>query len=193
MIEFVSGRLRGRKPAEAIVEVNGVAFKVLIPTSTFNRLPPPDAEVKLLTYLHVREDALQLFGFSTLAERTLFVLMIRASGIGPKLALAALSAMNPAHLCEHIRSGDSQMLTRIPGIGRKTADRLVIELRDRIDEVIVDDAVPSPSAQARSDALAALETLGFTRVAAERRLRGVQRAHPEVNAADALIRLALQV
>ncbi len=192
MVEFVSGILRVKKPAEAVVEVNGLGYSVLIPTSTYERLPEKNENVRLLTYLHVREDALRLFGFSTKAERTLFKLMISVAGVGPKVALAALSAMSPTDLRRNIITKDSQMLTCIPGIGRKTADRLVVELHDRVSELGVEDMKPGGIAQDRADALAGLETLGFTRAAAERRLRVVQRNNPTATTASELIRLALR-
>jgi len=194
MIAFVNGKLVEKRPAEAIVEVNGVGFNLLIPTSTYERLPIPAKNVMLLTYLHVREDALLLFGFSTDAERALFRLMISVAGVGPKLALAALSAMSPEELSQSIASGSNKALVRIPGIGRKTADRLIIELRDRMDTLVLDDADTkgNQTALERADALAALEALGLTRVAAERRLRKVQRKNPDVTSASDLIRLALQ-
>ena len=174
------------------MEVNGLGYSVLIPTSTYERLPEKNENVRLLTYLHVREDALRLFGFSTKAERTLFKLMISVAGVGPKVALAALSAMSPTDLRRNIITKDSQMLTCIPGIGRKTADRLVVELHDRVSELGVEDMKPGGIAQDRADALAGLETLGFTRAAAERRLRVVQRNNPTATTASELIRLALR-
>ncbi len=192
MITYVSGKLKEKRPAEAVVAVNGLGYSVFIPTSTYERLPSQGEEVKLLTYLYVREDALRLFGFATEAERVLFMLMISVVGVGPRLALAALSTASPQELRQYILQNNSQMLTRVPGIGRKTADRLVVELRDRVDALALGDARPTSFAQDRSDALAALETLGFTRAAAERRLRVVQRKHPSVTAANELIRLALQ-
>lgn len=192
MVEFISGILRAQKPAEVIVEVNGVGYGVLIPTSTYERLPPKNEKVKLHTHLYVRDDALRLFGFATEPERAVFRLMITVAGVGPKIALAALSAMSPRELRRHIMAKDSPMLTRIQGVGRKTADRLVVELHDRVAALMLEDTVPEGSAQARADALAGLETLGFTRAAAERRLRMVQRKHPTATTASDLIRLALQ-
>ena len=120
-------------------------YSVLIPTSTYERLPSKNENVRLLTYLHVREDALRLFGFFTKAERTLFKLMISVAGVGPKLALAALSAMSPTDLRRNIITKDSQMLTCVPGIGRKTADRLVVELHDRVSELGIEDMEPAAS------------------------------------------------
>ena len=192
MIAFISGKLVLKRPAEATIEVGGVGFNILIPTSTFERLPMLGEPVKLSTHLHVREDALKLFGFSSDSERTLFQLMIRASGIGPKLALAALSAMSPADLSHNISSGNNIALTRIPGVGRKTADRLIVELQDRVKELVLEETDSPQVDHPRADAIAALETLGLTRAAAERKLKIVERKYPDTTAASDLIRLVLQ-
>ena len=192
MVEFIRGILTSSQPAEVIIEVNGLGYGVLIPTSTFEQLPPKNESVHLLTHLYLREDVLQLFGFYSEAERSLFRLMIKVRGIGPKTALGALSAMTPSELSTNIAARESARLTRIPGIGRKTAERLVLELHDKMVELGEAGTAPSAAAQQRTDALAGLETLGLTRAAAERRLRIVQRKHPEVTAASDLIRLALQ-
>lgn len=191
MVEFIRGILAGRKPAQALIEVNGLGYDVLIPTSTFEQLPGVNSPVRLLTHLYVRDDVLQLFGFFTESERTLFRLMITVRGIGPKIALSALSAMTTAALSASLTSRDSTMLTRIPGIGRKTAERLVLELHDKVSKMGAEGLELTAAAQQRADALAALETLGLTRAAAERRLRIVRNKHPEAKTASELIRLAL--
>jgi len=199
MFDYVSGTLAEKKPTVIVVDVQGLGYRLLIPTSTYEGLPATGQPVKLFVYQHVREDALLLFGFASKAEREMFEMMLGVSGIGPKLALAALSAMRPAELRDYVLEGDSRFLTNIPGIGRKTAERLIIELRDRLARVDFSDAGASPltggsdvRAAARADALAALETLGLSRAAAEKGLRKVLREHPGVQNADELIRLALR-
>lgn len=199
MIDYVSGTLAEKKLTLAVIDVQGLGYRLLIPTSTYEKLPPDGQRVKLFAYQHVREDALLLFGFATQAERTMFEVMLGVSGIGPKLALAALSAMSPAELRSYVLEGDSRFLTNIPGVGRKTAERLIIELRDRLAPMEFGgmDAAPltggsEARAAARADALAALETLGLSRASAEKSLRKVLRAHPGIQTADELIRLALR-
>jgi Holliday junction DNA helicase RuvA len=195
MITSLAGNLASKQPTEAVLEVHGVGFSILIPTGTFEKLPAVGKPATLLTYLHVREDALQLFGFGTAAERHVFRAMLGVSGIGPKLALAALSAMRPEEIRLHVVRGEAGFLTRIPGVGRKTAERMIIELRDRFEGLDTGDAGSQPGGSAISavnDALAALEALGFSKVAADKALRAVQSRHPEEQTAESLIRLALR-
>lgn len=198
MIAYLSGKLADKKPTEIIIDVHGVGYQLLIPTSTYETLPAVGEPVMLHTYHHVREDAIVLFGFATRSERTAFTLMIGVSGVGPKLALATLSAMSPVELRDHILEGDARLLTNIPGVGRKTAERMVIELRDRFANLDLGEggAPLSGGSEARSvaraDALAALEALGFTRAAAEKSIRKVLRDHPGVQSAEELIRMALR-
>ncbi len=198
MIAYLNGKLAEKKPTEAVIDVQGVGYDVLIPTSTYEKLPAIGEQVKLYTYQHVREDALQLFGFVSRAERSVFEVMLGVSGIGPKLALAALSAMQPAELRDKIVGGDVAFLTRIPGVGKKVAERMVVELRDKLVKVegLEGSALAGGShdarAEARADALAALEALGLSRAAAERNLRKVLRSSPGVQSVEELIRLALR-
>ena len=194
MIEYIAGKLSSKKPTEAIIDIHGLGYRLLIPMSTFEALPEVGKDVRLLCHQHVREDALLLFGFGTASERSLFNLFIGVSGIGPKLALAALSSLPAAELKHRIRSGQADLLTRIPGVGKKTAQRIVIELRDRLDDD--DDArlqLPvDDKTQARADALAALEALGMSRNAADKNLTAILNKQPEVTSAEDLIRLALR-
>ncbi len=198
MITYVSGKLAEKKPTEAVIDVQGVGYQVLIPTSTYEALPAVGEKAMLHTHHHVREDAALLYGFAGKSERALFELMLAVSGIGPKLALAALSAMRPAELRNHVLNGDAAMLTGIPGVGRKTAERLIVELRDRLTTVDLAEDGSSLTggsearAEARSDALAALESLGLPRATAEKNIRRVLREHPAVQSADELVRLALR-
>lgn len=198
MIAFLAGKLAEKKPTAAVMDVQGVGYALMIPTSTFEVLPAVGEAAKLYTYQHVREDTLALFGFASTDERAMFETMLAVSGVGPKLALGALSAMGPAELRDHILAGDSSVLTSIPGVGRKTAERLIIELRDRVARLDIGGGGAALSggsderAEARADALAALEALGFSRASAEKNLRKVLRNHPGVQSAEELIRLALR-
>lgn len=198
MITYVSGTLAHKAPTDAVIDVQGLGYELLIPTSSYEKLPAMGKPVKLLTVHHVREDALTLFGFATEAERTLFKTMIGVSGVGPKLALAALSAMPPDTLRDHILEGDASVLTQIPGVGKKTAQRLVVELRDRLASLDGFEGGPATggdsggTASIRADARSALEALGFSRADAEKRIRTALRDHDGVATAEELIRLALR-
>lgn len=196
MIVHVAGTLVEKKPTEVVVDVGGLGYRLAIPASSYDRLPAVEHPVRLFSTYLVREDARQLFGFSTEAERGVFEAMIAATGVGPKIALAALSAMSPAEIRETVVTGDIAMLMRIPGVGRKLAERLVVELRDRLARMeglepagVLGDG---PAAQARSDARSGLEALGLGRAEAEKRLRLVLRTHPGSRSAEELIRFALR-
>lgn len=197
MIDYVSGHLATKKPTEAVIDVGGLGYRVLIPTSTFERLPEPGEATTLLTHHHVREDAMTLFGFISQEERHVFELMIGVSGIGPKLALAALSALRPSEIRQRVLERDVAMLTRIPGVGKKTAERLVIELRDRFEKDGLEEGASATSGanadgNFRADAMAALEALGLSRSAAEKAVLGVLRKDPSIRNAEEIIRLALR-
>lgn len=199
MYAYVSGTLVEKRPTAVVVDVQGIGYLLHVPTSTFERLPETDKPVRLFTYHHVREDASLLFGFDSREEKRVFEVMIGVSGIGPKLALAALSSMTPEDLRAHILHGDTAILTSIPGVGRKTAERLIIELRDRFAEMEPAEVSSSPGAAAgttppaaRADALAALESLGFNRASAEKSLQKVLTKHPDLTAAEEMIRLVLR-
>jgi len=194
MIAYVSGTLVHKKPTAVVVEVGGMGYHVNIPTSTYEKLPAEGQAVRLYTHFIVREDAQLLYGFLNEAERTLFETLISVSGVGPKMAVAALSAHRPAELRRAILEGDAVSIAKTPGIGRKTADRIVVDLRDqmlRLDLGASSLGQPGDT-QARADALAALEALGLSRPVAERALRKVFSQHPDEHSADALIRLALR-
>jgi len=159
-------------------------------------LPARCKAARLLTVFVVREDAMSLFGFATRAERETFEALTSVSGVGPRMGLAALSSMRPAEIQNRILAGEVAFLTNIPGVGRKTAERLVVDLRDRITRLDVggEGVLGGDSAlsQGRADALAALEALGFARAVAERKLRLVLRSSPGTQNADELVRLALR-
>ncbi|HEX9659291.1 MAG TPA: Holliday junction branch migration protein RuvA [Rhodothermales bacterium] len=195
MIAYVSGKLVERTPARVVIDVHGVGLEVHIPASSFDKLPAIGESVRLLTFHYVREDNMQLFGFATQSERRAFESMMGVSGVGPRLALAALSALDVQELRRAILGGDAALLTRIPGVGRKTAERLLIELRDRFAVVELGESTstgPKSDGSARLDALAALESLGLSRAAAEERIRRAMRDHPGLETAEQLIKLALR-
>lgn len=198
MIAYVSGTLVEKNTESVIIDVNGIGYYVHIPTSTYDSLPTTGEDVKLHTYHYLREDSEALYGFGTTAEQAVFETMLGVSRVGPKLALSALSAMTPTELRDHVVEGDSSRLTEISGVGRKTADRLIVELRDRFEDLdVFDGSAPltggsEARASARADALEALRELGFSRADAERAIRTVLRDDPAVQSADDLVRRALR-
>lgn len=176
MIAQVRGRLVRKETQEAIVDVQGVGYRVIIPLSTFYRIGDPGAEVTLLTHTHVREDTLALFGFLTAAEQALFERLISVSGVGPKVAIAILSGIEAPDLVAALRTSDIARLTRIPGVGKKTAERLVLELKDKVQGLVAaeaEDKAPPAPGTARDDLVSALVHLGYSRPEAE---KGVDRA-----------------
>ena len=179
MIALLRGVLLEKHPNQAIVEAGGVGYDVTIPISTFTHLPEPGAEVRLRIHTHVREDALSLYGFLTQDEKAMFERLIGVSGIGPKLAVTILSGLAAPDLIHSIRAGDVAKLVRIPGIGKKTAERMVLELRDKLPAV-TGDSPATPAAEALSavdqDVLSALLNLGCGRPQAEAAVRKAKTA-----------------
>jgi holliday junction DNA helicase RuvA len=179
MIALLRGVLIEKHPNQAIVEAGGVGYDVTIPVSTFTHLPEPGAEVKLRIHTHVREDALALYGFLTQDEKALFEKLIGVSGIGPTLAVKILSGLAAPDLIHSIRRGELDRLVRIPGIGKKTAERMVLELRDKLPAVVGDEP-ETPAAAALSaidqDVLSALLNLGCARPQAEAAVRKAKAA-----------------
>ncbi len=167
MIAHLRGRLIAKHPNQAIIDTGGVGYDVVISVPTFSELPAAGSEVALHIHTHVREDAIALFGFLRAEEKQLFEKLIAVSGIGPKLAITILSGMAAAEMVSAIRSNDVTRLTRIPGIGKKTAERMVLELRDKLEGF---GAAPAAAAKtaAEEDVLSALMNLGYARPAAER-------------------------
>jgi Holliday junction DNA helicase RuvA len=179
VIAQVRGCLVRKEPQEAVVDVAGVGYRVAIPLSTFYRIGDLGGEVTLLIHTHVREDALALFGFLTVAEQALFERLIAVSGVGPKLALSILSGIEAPALVAALRAGDVVRLTRIPGVGKKTAERLVLELKDKVQGLAAtEDEAPSapPAPSPKEDLVSALVHLGYSQPEAE---RGVERALKE--------------
>jgi Holliday junction DNA helicase RuvA len=180
MIAHLSGTLLSKQATSVILDVNGVGYEITIPVSTFYDLEEPGSNVQLRVYTHVREDALQLYGFKTARERELFLRLISVSGIGPKLGITLLSGMSADEMIASIRTNNLARLTLIPGVGRKTAERLVMELRDKVASLssaeLEEELGAKSSAGAsiptedsmRSDVLSALLNLGYQRNAAEK-------------------------
>jgi Holliday junction DNA helicase RuvA len=169
MIAHLRGRLIAKHPNQAIVEAGGVGYDVTISVPTFSDLPAAGGDVSLHIHTHVREDAIALFGFLRHEEKQLFERLISVSGIGPKLAITILSGMPTPDMVAAIRGNDVARLTRIPGIGKKTAERMVLELRDKLEHFIASPAAP-PVSPLEEDVLSALMNLGYQRPAAERAL-----------------------
>jgi Holliday junction DNA helicase RuvA len=191
MIGSLRGRIASKTPPQLTVDVGGLGYELEAPMSTFFHLPPVGEEVRLLTHLVVREDAHVLYAFGTEEERRLFRSLIKVSGVGPKIALALLSGISVAAFAECVQREDIPALTRIPGVGRKTAERLIVEMRDRL-------AGPTPAAggvalaagtSAENEAYGALVALGYRPAEAARLLKAVG---PGTHSTEELIRRALQ-
>lgn len=176
MIAQLSGVLASKSPEEVVVDVYGVGFQVLVSLHSFYRLPEPGQPVRLLTYTHVREDALQLFGFGDAGERALFLLLLGVAGVGPKLALNILSGMPAEELVEALDAGDVPRLVSIPGVGKKTAERLVLELREKMSGHKARTGAPARATGVEVEAVSALVNLGYRRPDAERAVKSATAA-----------------
>lgn len=170
MIDFISGILTKKSPGSAILDVHGIGYKLAITLHSFDQLPECGSPCTFLTYLHIREDAWSLYGFMQERERDMFLQFISISGIGPRMALNILSSRDADHLRALIISGDVFSLTKIPGIGKKTAERIVLELREKIisatgDTTLIQDPIRQPE---REEAIMALIALGYPRTASEK-------------------------
>jgi Holliday junction DNA helicase RuvA len=198
MISFLQGKLVDALPTQITVDVNGVGYDVLIPVSSFDKLPAPGQDVRVLTHLAVREDAHVLYGFMTAAERDLFRLLINTvSGIGPKIALNVLSGTNPTAFRGAVANSDVKALSSISGVGKKTAERIVLELKDKIGAVGGWEASSaerglSASDQKINDAVLALMALGFKQQEAHDTVRGAQAALGTQASVEELVRAALK-
>jgi holliday junction DNA helicase RuvA len=204
LIAHITGKLIQKQPNSVIVDVGGVGYELTVPLSTFYDLGEPGAEVSLRAYTYVREDALQLFGFRTEREKRLFLLMISVSGIGPKLAVTALSGMSAEELIHAIRTENLAKLVGVPGIGKKTAERMLVELKDKVaqlaspemEEQLKAGAIISVGEAMREDLISALINLGYQKAAVEKAVASVISEKPEagfeVALKQALARLARQ-
>ena len=191
MIAHLRGKLLVKHPNQAVVETAGVGYDVTISVPTYSDLPEVGAEVTLHIHTHVREDVIALYGFMRTSEKVLFEKLIAVSGIGPKLAITILSGMAAQDIVGAIRGNDVARLTRIPGIGKKTAERLVLELRDKLPEPGAAAAAPiSATSAIEEDVLSALVNLGYQRAAAEKVLAGIVK-NGKSGSFDAMFREAL--
>ncbi len=198
MIAYLEGELREKEPTRVVLDVGGVGYEVLIPLSTFYELPDEGKTVALRVHTHVREDTLQLFGFRTARERAVFELLLRTSGVGPKLAQAILSGVAPDELLAAIEAGEVAVLRAVPGVGQKTAERIVVDLRDRVSGLAgaPDAAGAGPRVAPRGgpaeEAVSALINLGYGASHAE---RAVDAAHEDLDgdaSLEEVIRAALR-
>lgn len=197
MIATLTGILKFKSPTEILVEVHGIGYTISIPLSTYEKLGDLGSSVSLLTHFHVREDAMLLFGFSTEEERRLFKLLISVSGIGPKIAQSTLSGMNVEELKSHIVGGNVNALMAIPGVGRKTAERLIVELRDKAGKTLTESepisVIGMATAAMRIEALQALTSLGYNQQIAEKAIRlVVKEAEGSTISLEELIKRALR-
>src|SRR5205814_6948537 len=197
MITFLRGRLAHALPTQATIDVGGVGYEVFIPLSSYDKLPGVGQPIEILTHLHVREDAQILYGFMSAPERDLFRLLVNhVSGIGPKLALAVLSGMSVTHFKAAVVNNDVVSLSKISGVGKKTAERIVLELKDRVGVAAAWEAAsaahaPTPEQEQANEAVLALIALGYKQVEAHRVVRDFQEKQPGKNAEE-LVRLALK-
>ena len=198
MISFLQGKLIEALPTQVTVEVHGVGYEALIPLSSYDKLPVPGSEVRLLTHLSVREDAHTLYGFMTATERELFRLLINTvSGIGPKIALNILSGVNPTAFRGAVANGDIKALSQISGVGKKTAERIVVELKDKIGpagawEASSAQRALSPEDQKVNDATLALMALGFKQMEAHETVRAALTALGPKATVEELVRASLR-
>ncbi len=197
MITFLDGKLISSLPTQAIVDVSGVGYEVFIPLSSYDKLPAAGQAVRILTHLHVREDAHVLYGFMSAAERDLFRLLVNhVSGIGPKLALAVLSGMSVSNFKSAVVNSDVTALAKISGLGKKTAERIVLELKDKLGVAAAWEAAsaahaPSPEEEEANEAVLALIALGYKQIDAHKNVREMQQKG-EAKSAQELVKLALK-
>ncbi len=195
MIAYLKGLLAEKDISRVVVECGGVGYEAAIPLSTFDRLPAEGGEVKLFTHHEVREDAQLLFGFATRGERDMFGLITTVSGVGPKLALAILSGLTIGDLQLAVSQGDSKRLASVKGIGKKTAERIVIELRDKINPIEALANATSETSKEQGavlrDAMLALAALGFSEEIARAKVQKVLDEHPSLFDVEAILKKAL--
>src|SRR5438552_1107248 len=197
MITFLDGKLVSALPTQAIVDVSGVGYEVFIPLSSYDKLPAAGQSVRILTHLHVREDAHVLYGFMSAAERDLFRLLVNhVSGIGPKLALAVLSGMSVSNFKSAVVNSDVTTLVKISGLGKKTAERIVLELKDKLGVAAAWEAAsaahaPTPEEEEANEAVLALIALGYKQIDAHKSVREMQQKG-EAKSAQDLVKLALK-
>ncbi len=192
MIAHITGKLIQKQPNSVIVDVGGVGYELNVPLSTFYDLGELGADVSLRVHTHVREDALQLFGFRTDREKKLFLLLIGVSGIGPKLAITVLSGLSAEELVQALRAGNLTKLVGIPGVGKKTAERMLVELKDKVAAILPPGLeepkgiVAQTGDAMREDVISALVNLGYQRSQAEKAVGAAMKENPDANFAAVL-------
>ena len=191
MIGRLVGRLAEKSPDQVLLDVGGVGYLVHIPLSTFYELPEAESPASLWIHTHVREDALALYGFLTERERALFLLLLGVAGIGPRVALTVLSGIPPAELVAALRSQDVRRLIAVPGVGRKTAERMVLELAEKVRRFADEPTLAAPPTVAAEDVLSALVNLGYRKGEAEKAVDAIARAGPPADFGEYL-KLALK-
>ena len=196
MYDYISGTIQSKRPTEIVVDVNGVGYLLKISLSTYKNIPDVGSNIKLKCYLHVREDIMQLYGFDDDRERDVFLSLLSISGIGPKLAQTILSGLTPDELVHAIQTGDEKTLNAISGVGKKTAQRLVVELQDKFGSIEIGEKIISSARVAlngvEQETLLALMSLGYTRQSANKAIERVQKAE-KINVVEVLLKQALQV
>ncbi len=191
MIGRLVGRLAAKAPDQVLLDVGGVGYLIHIPLSTFYELPEPESPASLWIHTHVREDALALYGFLTERERSLFLLLMSVAGIGPRVALTVLSGIPPTELVEALRRQDVRRLMAVPGVGKKTAERMVLELAEKVEKFAAEAAPERPAAIAADDVISALVNLGYRKGEAERAVDSIARSGAPTDFGDYL-KLALK-
>jgi Holliday junction DNA helicase RuvA len=191
MIGYLTGNIISKKPTQVLLDVNGVGYVINISINTFEKIPETGKKVSLHTYLAVREDSLTLFGFSSEPEKQMFELLIGVNGIGPKLAQSVLSGIQIEELKDALKTGNLLRLVAVPGIGRKTAERMLLDLREKVDNIATTEEFESSVPfKIKDDAVAALTTLGYNQKMAERVIRDILLTTPTIKLEE-LIRQAL--
>ena len=191
MITFLDGTLVEKSPGQVVLDVSGVGYEVFIPLSSYDRLPAEGQPCRLMTFDYIREDQHSLFGFISRMERRLFILLMTVSGIGPKLAISALSAMSPRDIQAAILERDVKRLSTISGIGRKTAERIILDLRDKVSAAEAADASTQPQSPADKrarDAVLALISLGFKQPDAQKKVNEVIGQDPNIASVEEIVR-----
>lgn len=196
MITFLEGILAEKQPGRAVVNVGGIGYELFIPLSSFDRLPPEGAACRVLTYHHVREDAQELFGFATEGERKLFLMLYSVSGVGPKTALGVLGGLSVREIKAAIAEGDAKRLSSVKGLGRKTAEKIIVELKDKLTEGEVLEATagaePASAEELRTrDAILALVSLGYKQADAQKMVKDVLPRTAAGATVEDIVRLAL--
>jgi len=178
MYDYIKGQLVSKQPTQVVIDIDGLGYMLRISLSTYQKLPAENSEVELKTYLHVREDVLQLYGFFDSTEREIFNGLLSISGVGPKLAQTVLSGLSAENIIKAIRSGDEITLSSVSGIGKKTAQRLIVELKDKLKSVSIETGDEPVEIQelgtTGEETLMALISLGYSRLQAERAIKKVQ-------------------